>query len=62
MSKIIDMAMAIDEEIDKLRYEVESVNCYAHQLEEEVAHQRAKNRAIAAMLRELASRIEREEI
>ena len=39
MSKIIDMAMAIDEEIEKLRYEVESVNCYAHQLEEQVAHQ-----------------------
>ena len=62
MSKIIDMAMAIDEEIEKLRYEVESVKCYTHQLEEEVAHQRAKNRAIASMLRELASRIEREEI
>ena len=62
MSKIIDMAMAIDEEIEKLRYEVESVNCYAHQLEEEVVHQRAKNRDVAAMLRELASRIEREEI
>ena len=62
MSKIIDMAMAIDEEIEKLRYEVESVNCYAHQLEEQVAQQQAKNRAIAAMLRELASRIEREEI
>ena len=62
MSKIIDMAIAIDEEIEKLRYEVESVNCYAHQLEEQVTHQRAKNRDIAAMLRELASRIEREEI
>jgi hypothetical protein len=62
MSKIVELAKAIDEEIDKLRYEVESVNCYAHQLEEEVAHQRAKNRAVAAMLRELASRIEREEI
>ena len=62
MSKIVELAKAIDEEIDKLRYEVESVNCYAHQLEEEVAHQRAKNRAIASMLRELASRIEREEI
>ena len=62
MSKIVELAKAIDEEIDSLRYEVESVNCYAHQLEEEVAHQRAKNRAVAAMLRELASRIEREEI
>lgn len=62
MSKIVELAKAIDEEIDKLRYEVESVNCYAHQLEEQVAHQQAKNRAVAAMLRELASRIEREEI
>lgn len=61
MSKIIEMAKAIDEEIEKLRYEVESVNCYAHQLEE-VEHQRAKNRDVAAMLRKLASRIEREEI
>ena len=62
MSKIVDMAIAIDEEFDKLRYEIDSINCYAHQLEEEMAHQRAKNRAVAAMLRELASRIEREEI
>ncbi len=62
MSKIVELAKAIDEEIDKLRYEVESVNCYAHQLEEEIAHQRAKNRSVAAMRRELASRIEREEI
>ena len=62
MSKIIDMAMAIDEEIEKLRYEITSVNCYVHQLEEEVAHQRAKNRDVAAILRELAVRIEREEI
>ena len=62
MSKIVELAKAIDEEIDRLRYEVESVNCYAHQLEEQIAHQRAKNRDVAAMLRELASRIEREEI
>ena len=62
MSKIIDMAVAIDEEFDKLRYEIDSINCYAHQLEEQLAYQKAKNRAIAAMLRELASRIEREEI
>ena len=62
MSKIIDMAMAIDEEFDKLHYEIESVNCYVHQLEEQVVCQKAKNRVIASMLRELASRIEREEI
>lgn len=62
MGKIVDMAIAIDEEFDKLHYEIDSINCYAHQLEEEIAHQRAKNRAVAAMLRELASRIEREEI
>ena len=62
MSKIIEMAKAIDEEIDKLRYEITSVNCYVHQLEEEVAHQRAKNRDVAAILRELATRIERDEI
>ena len=34
MSKIVDMAVAIDEEFDKLRYEIDTVNCYAHQLEE----------------------------
>jgi hypothetical protein len=34
MSKIIDMAVAIDEEFNKLHHEIESVNCYAHQLEE----------------------------
>lgn len=62
MSKIVDMAMAIDEEIDKLHYEIDTINCYAHQLEEQLAHQKAKNRAVAAMLRELASRIDREEI
>ena len=62
MSKIVEMAVAIDEEFDKLRYEIDSINCYAHQLEEEIAHQRAKNRNVATMLRELASRIEREEI
>ena len=61
MSKIMDMAMAIEEEFDKLRYEIESVNCYAHQLEEQVACQKAKNRVIASMLRELAGRIEQEE-
>lgn len=62
MSKIIDMAIAIDEEFDKLRYEIESIKCYAHQLEEQVACQKAKNRDVASILRELASRIEREEI
>jgi hypothetical protein len=61
MSKIVDMAIAIDEEFDKLHYEIESVNCYAHQLEEQVACQKAKNRVIASMLRELAGRIEQEE-
>ena len=50
MSKIIDMAVAIDEEFDKLRYEIETINCYAHQLEEQVACQKAKNRVIASML------------
>ena len=62
MSKIIDMAVAIDEEFDKLRYEIDSINCYAHQLEEQLAYQKAKNRGLAEILRELASRIEREEI
>jgi AmiR/NasT family two-component response regulator len=62
MSKIIDMAMAIDEEFDKLRYEIESIKCYTHQLEEQMDCQKAKNRDIAIILRELAGRIEREEI
>ena len=62
MSKIIDMAIAIDEELNKLRLEIESTKCYAHQLEEQVACQKTTNRAIASMLRELADRIEREEI
>lgn len=62
MSKILDMAVAIDEEFDKLHLKIESINCHAHQLEEQMAYQKAKNRVIASMLRELADRIEREEI
>lgn len=62
MSKILDMAVAINEEFDKLRYEIESINCHAHQLEGQLACQKVKNRAVASMLRELADRIEREEI
>lgn len=62
MSKILDMAVAIDEEFDKLRYEIESINCHVHQLEEQLAHQKAKNHIMASILRELADRIEREEI
>ena len=62
MSKIVEMAIAIDEEIDKLRYEIESVNCHAHQIEEELQREKAKNRAVANILRGLADRIEREEI
>lgn len=61
MSKILDMAVAIDEEFDKLHYEIESINCHAHQLEEQLAYQKAKNRVMASMLRELADRIEQEE-
>lgn len=62
MSKILDMAVAIDEEFDKLRYEIETIHCYVNQLEEQLACQKVKNRAVASMLRELADRIEREEI
>lgn len=62
MSKILDMAVAIDEEFDKLRYEIESINCHANQLEEQLAYQKAKNHVMANMLRELADRMEREEI
>ena len=62
MSKILDMAVAIDEEFNKLRCEIESINCHANQLEEQLAHQKAKNRVMASILRELADRIEREEI
>lgn len=62
MSKIIDMAVAIDEEFNKLRSEIESINCRVHRLEEQAACQKAKNHAIVSMLRELADRIEREEI
>ena len=62
MSKILDMAVAIDEEFDKLRYEIETIHCYAIQLEEQLACQKVKNRAMASMLRELADRLEQEEI
>ena len=62
MSKILDMAVAIDEEFDKLRYEIETIHCHANQLEEQLAYQKMKNRATASMLRELADRMEREEI
>ena len=56
------MAVAIDEEFDKLRYEIETIHCHANQLEEQLACQKVKNRAMASMLRELADRLEREEI
>lgn len=62
MSRIIELAQEIDKEIDSLRYEIDSVNCHAHQIEEQLQREKAKNRAVANMLRELASRIEREEI
>lgn len=62
MSKILDMAVAIDEEFDKLRYEIETIHCHANQLEEQLDCQKMKNRAMASMLRELADRMEREEI
>ena len=56
------MAVAIDEEFDKLRYEIETIHCHANQLEEQLACQKVKNHAMASMLRELADRLEREEI
>lgn len=59
MSKIVNMAVAIDEEFDQLRNEIKS---YTLQLEEYMIYQEAKNHIIADMLRELADRIEREEI
>lgn len=62
MSRIIELAQEIDREMDSLRYEIESVNCHAHQIEEQLQREKAKNRAVANMLRELADRIEREEI
>lgn len=62
MSRIIELAQEIDKEMDSLRYEIDSVNCHAHQIEEQLQREKAKNRAVANMLRELASRIEREEI
>lgn len=62
MSRIIELAQEIDKEMDSLRYEIDSVNCRAHQIEEQLQREKAKNRAVANMLRELASRIEREEI
>ena len=62
MSKIIDMAIAIDEEFQDLQNQIAITNNRVYELEEQLAHQKAKNRDIAAMLRELASRIEREEI
>lgn len=43
MSKILDMAVAIDEEFDKLRYEIETIHCHANQLEEQLACQKMKN-------------------
>lgn len=62
MSRIIELAQEIDKEMDSLRYEIDSVNCHAHQIEEQLQREKAKNRAVANMLRELADRIEREEI
>lgn len=62
MSKILDMAVAIDEEFDKLRYEIETIHCHANQLEEQLACQKMKKCAMTSMLRELADRMEREEI
>ena len=62
MSKIIELAQAIDHEINNLQIQIESVNCHAHQIEEELQREKAKNRAVANILRELADRIEREEI
>ena len=62
MSRIIELAQEIDKEMDSLRYEIDSVNCHAHQIEEQLQREKAKNRAVANMLRELADRMEREEI
>lgn len=62
MSKIIDMAMAIDEEFQDLRNQVAVANHRVYELEEQLAYQKAKNRDMASIFRELAVRIEREEI
>lgn len=62
MSKIIDMAMAIDEEFQDLRNQVAVANHRVYELEEQLAYQKAKNRDMASIFRELAVRIERKEI
>lgn len=62
MSKIIDMAIAIDEEFQDLRNQVAVVNHRVYELEEQLAYQKAKNHDMASMFRELADRLEREEI
>ena len=62
MSRFIELAQEIDKEMDSLRYEIDSVNLHAHLIEEQLRREKAKNRAVANMLRELADRIEREEI
>ena len=61
MSKIIELAQIIDSEINDLQLQIENVNCRTYRLEEELQREKAKNRSVAAMLRELADRIEREE-
>ena len=61
MSKIIDMAIAIDEEFQDLRNQVAVVNQRVYELEEQLTYQKAKNRDIASIFRELVNIIEREE-
>lgn len=62
MSRLLEFAQAIEDELTDLKMQIESVNCHTHQVEEALQREKAKNRAVAAMLREIATRIEREEI
>lgn len=62
MSRLIEFAQAIEDELNDLKLQIESVNCHAHQIEEALQKEKAKNREIALTLRLIADRIEREEI
>lgn len=62
MSRLIEFAQEIDKELENLRCEATVIGNKVFDLEEKLAKEKEKNRLIALMLREMANRIEREEI
>jgi peptidoglycan hydrolase CwlO-like protein len=61
MSKIIELARAIDEELINLQNEICDLRTYSNHLQNQLDSQKEKNRSVAKLLRVLASDIEGEE-